>query len=122
MGAGALAIVLLGGCGDEPTNLQATASTAAQPGTAPGMPAPAVITSEIIMVKDAVPPPRGDETPPDSPSKEYIWVPGYWKYEGGEYVWEAANWVKPPPSMTTWVPPTAEKRGDGYAFTPGHWQ
>jgi hypothetical protein len=43
------------------------------------------------------PPPRA-EVPPPSPSANSVWIPGSWRWNGVEHVWDAGRWEAPRPT------------------------
>lgn len=44
-----------------------------------------------ITVGNAPPPMRYEEIPP--PRYGYVWVPGYWDWDGWQYVWHEGYWL-----------------------------
>lgn len=51
------------------------------------------------------PPPARYEAIP-APRRGYVWVPGYWDWQGRHHVWVSGNWVRQRP---------------GYAYQPHRW-
>lgn len=45
-----------------------------------------------IGVRIAPPPPRYEIIPP--PQGGYIWVPGYWRWNGYRHVWKRGHWMR----------------------------
>ena len=43
-----------------------------------------------IIIGTPPPPPRYELVPP--PRYGYIWVPGYWDWDGGRHVWARGHW------------------------------
>ncbi|MCE5326746.1 MAG: hypothetical protein LLG01_10045 [Planctomycetaceae bacterium] len=41
------------------------------------------------------------ETPPPSPGFRYQWSPGYWQWDGHQYVWMSGRWENPPGNPAT---------------------
>jgi hypothetical protein len=80
-------------------------------------PAPA----QQVVVMAAPPPPR-TEVIYGRPSPFHEWVPGYWQWHGGRYVWIQGHWERPPHGHHTWVQPQWERRGGNYIFIEGHWR
>ena len=74
--------------------------------------------SPVVMVRP--PEPRTEVYGP-APSPQAIWIPGYWKYSGGEWIWIPGYWKRPPRPNAVWVPGHWEPRGPGWAWIPGHW-
>jgi hypothetical protein len=80
--------------------------------------------SQPLIVKEAPPAaPKMDNVPPQ-PSKEHVWVPGFWTWiEGHSWVWVPGRWVVPPHGPCgTWIPGHWIRGWQGYwHWVPGHW-
>lgn len=76
--------------------------------------------TELVVVKNAPPTPK-DEPKPASPGADFVWVPGHWDYEAGEYQWVAGRWERPISKDMVYVPGEWARRGDGYVYIAGHW-
>lgn len=74
-----------------------------------------------VVVVSAPPPPR-TEVMYGRPSLYHEWVPGYWLWHGGRYVWIQGHWERPPHGRHTWVAPQWERRSGNYVFIEGHWR
>jgi len=74
-----------------------------------------------IRISIAPPAPRW-ESPPAAPAPRYVWVPGYWAWQGNQYAWVAGHWALPPPGGYVWEPPRWEKQGDAWMFYEGYWR
>jgi hypothetical protein len=73
-----------------------------------------------IVVKER--PPRAvSERRGRAPGKDYVWIPGYHRWEGSHYVWEKGRWDRPPRDHARWIAPRWQHRRDGYVFIEGHW-
>ncbi len=57
-----------------------------------------------------------------SPGPDFIWIPGYYDYSGGGYVWVAGRWARPPHRNAEWVPDRWEHQDKGYRHVKGHWR
>ncbi len=55
------------------------------------------------------------------PGRDYVWLPGYYRWEGNRYIWEKGRWDRPPRAHARWIAPRWEHRRDGYVFIEGHW-
>lgn len=118
-----VAVLLAGsGCSHRPVVIQTPSTIIIQtPAPAPAVaPAPVPIPAVVVM-KDAPPPPRFEQTPP-RPSSESVWISGYWFWREGQLEWISGHWDVPPRVGATWIPPRWEKQGDSYVFTQGYWQ
>lgn len=47
------------------------------------------------------------------PSPGYVWIPGYWDWNGSDYVWMSGKWMELPTPQATWVPGHWEQTGSG---------
>ena len=56
------------------------------------------------------------------PGPRYVWVPGYWNWEGNNYVWVGGNWLLPPYPRAAWVGPRVVYRHHQRYFYRGHWR
>ena len=68
------------------------------------------------------------ETSGRAPSKDAIWLPGFWSLRGdrntgsrGGWVWVAGRWVNPPVQNARWDPAHWGWADDWWSFIPGHW-
>lgn len=68
-----------------------------------------------------VPPPALVVEPVPPPRPLYVWVPGYWRWDGHRHVWVAGHWI---PERGGWhyVAPHWEEAGARWHFRPGHWE
>src|ERR1035437_3806281 len=41
---------------------------------------------------------------PPCPNEGYMWIPGYWGYNGYDYYWVPGQWVEPPEYGYLWTP------------------
>jgi hypothetical protein len=58
--------------------------------------------------------------PPPGPN--YVWVPGFHRYDGRAYVWVPGHYVVPPHRHARWVPGHWAHRRGGYVWVEGHWR
>ena len=72
----------------------------------------------VVDVRVAPPPPRYVRVPP--PRAGYVWVPGYWRWEGRRHIWVEGYWVRARPGYR-YVPAAWVQRGPYWHFVPGHW-
>jgi hypothetical protein len=68
------------------------------------------------------PPPAPEEAVIAAPSPNSVWVPGYYEYKNGAYVWTNGSYQIPPSGKTTYVPTQWQKTPRGYRLMKGHWQ
>jgi hypothetical protein len=55
------------------------------------------------------------------PAADYVWVKGFWDWEGGEWVGIPGRWERPAGRDVTWVDPHYDREQDGWRYEPGHW-
>ncbi len=67
------------------------------------------------------PPPLIVEAPEPSPSRDAVWIPGFWAWTGTRFAWVAGNWSRPYPGRT-WVEGHWKRSGAGFAWVPGRWR
>jgi hypothetical protein len=58
---------------------------------------------------------------PMCPGDGYIWTPGYWAWDGGQYYWVPGTWVMAPEVGFLWTPGYWGWGGRGYFFNEGYW-
>ena len=82
-----------------------------------GGPGPAVV------IREGPPPPRRESIDErHRPSRDAIWITGFWRHDGHGYAWMAGHWEIPPRGFRDWVEPRWENRGGAYVFVEGHWR
>lgn len=90
---------------------------------AAGLSSPRLIADvDVNIVLGAPPPPREEIiVERERPSREHVWVRGYWVHRHGHHEWVAGHWERPPQGRHVWVEPRWERRGRGYVFIEGYW-
>jgi uncharacterized membrane protein len=80
--------------------------------------------SANVYIRIAPPAPRHEVIiERDRPGPDHVWVPGYWNWNGTEYVWAGGRWDLPPRPHAHWVPGHyRHHRRHGYYWIPGHWR
>ena len=74
-----------------------------------------------VVVRIGPPPPRR-EVIVERPSPRHIWVAGYHRWDGRQYVWTPGTWVVPPqPYYHRWVAGHWRHAPGGWVFVEGHW-
>jgi hypothetical protein len=79
--------------------------------------APAIASAEIY-VRIAPPPPRHEVVPTVHPG--YVWVPGYWNWNGRSYVWVHGRSVRGRHGYH-WVPDYWAQDHGRWRREHGHW-
>ena len=106
---GGLSFAGLGGCYyDEPAP--------PPPGVTVAAPVPG---GEVVAT---APPPDYVETPPPAPGVGFVWIGGFWDWDGGHYVWRDGRWDRPGPGHRDWVRDRWVHGHGGYVHERGHWR
>ena len=58
---------------------------------------------------------------PVCPVAGYIWTPGYWGWDAGDYYWVPGVWVPPPRVGLLWTPAWWGWNNGAYIFHEGYW-
>jgi WXXGXW repeat (2 copies) len=106
-----LALLALVGCVGEPSTVTTTTTTQ-EVTTAPAR--------EVVVTR--APPPLRVETQTVAPGQGYVWMGGYWRWTGTDYVWVPGTWVVRPRPAAVWVAGHWVRRPGGWVWFPGHWQ
>lgn len=135
--AGVGAIGLLAGCASYPESHVVSAPPPPPPTAAPTVytvpaPAPAaypaatavtvpspVGASSVIVMQ--APPQAQQEVPSPRPSRDHVWVSGFWTWRNSRYEWMAGHWEIPPRVGAVWVPPRWQPEGNSWRFYEGYW-
>jgi len=75
-----------------------------------------------IVVRIGPPPRPPHEVIPARPGPNYVWVPGFHRFDGHHYVWMPGHYVIPPRARARWVPGHWAHRRGGYVWIEGHWR
>jgi len=76
---------------------------------------------EYVVVRQAPPAVIVERRLPP-PSAGYMWIDGYWDWNGRQYVWQGGHWTRPPREHVIWVAPRYDRHEQGYRYTPGQWR
>ena len=74
------------------------------------------------VVVGFAPPAPVVEVVPAPPPPGYVWQPGYWSWNGVQYVWVPGTFVVPPFARAVWVPGSWVRHGGGWVWVGGHWR
>ncbi len=58
---------------------------------------------------------------PPLPDPGYLFVPGYWAWDGTDYYWVPGTWVEPPVGGMLWTPGYWGYQDGFYAWNDGYW-
>jgi hypothetical protein len=75
-----------------------------------------------VVVKIGPPPAAIVERPPASPGPRYIWVGGYYRWNGARYIWVPGHYVIPPTTGAIWIAPAWIERDGTWVFAAGYWR
>jgi WXXGXW repeat (2 copies) len=77
-----------------------------------------------IVVRIGPPPPRPVEVVPEVPHehRDWIWVPGYHRWDGHAYVWVPGAYRRPPHPGAVWVPGDWREERGGHVWHEGYWR
>lgn len=62
----------------------------------------------------------GDDDRSVAPASDFFYVPGYWVFSSGKYVWKSGRW-SPAHSGWVWMPTRAQSTPGGSLLLPGYW-
>jgi hypothetical protein len=74
-----------------------------------------------IYVTVAPPAPQVEVMPPPPPGQPMEWRPGYWRWNGAQYVWIPGHYMHPPRMGAHWVPGHWAQSPQGWVWMRGHW-
>ena len=107
--------------------LLCASATALILGAAPGsnfaFVAPAHAQADIVITASVAPPPIPVYSQPPIPGVGFIWIPGYWSWDGQEYYWVPGYWAMPPAADLLWTPGYWgwDDADNDYVFYAGYW-
>jgi hypothetical protein len=84
------------------------------------IPIPPLPHMEIHIAHSAPPRPRA-EYRAEMPGPGYVWVKGFWNWDGDQWVWIPGRWDRPAGVDVTWVDPHYFREEGGWRYEPGHW-
>ena len=62
------------------------------------------------------------EKRPPPPSRDHVWVSGYYRWDGNAYAWTPGRWEQPPRPHAHWVAHRWVHRREGWVLVEGHWR
>lgn len=57
-----------------------------------------------------------------SPGRNYVWIPGYQRWDGHGYDWSPGRWEQRPRANARWQAHKWKHQRDGWIFVEGHWR
>jgi len=75
-----------------------------------------------VYVTMAPPPPPVVGYVGRPPSREHVWVDGYWRWNGYRHEWVSGYWTRPPHRHARWAPGYWRHERRGYIWIEGRWR
>jgi len=83
-------------------------------------PVPAAAPGEVVVTEE--PPAPLYETVGVAPGPGYLWIGGYYHWNGGGWVWYRGHYARPPHPGAAWVHARYEFRGGRRVYIAGFWR
>ena len=78
--------------------------------------------TNYVVDQPPVPPRPQPEVVVYQPGPGYVWIPGYWAFDGAHYVWLGGRWGYPPHRRyRAYMTPHWEHRSSGFVYIQGYW-
>ena len=74
-----------------------------------------------IRIAPDAPPPLRVEARPHRPSRNHVWIGGYWDRQDDRWAWAPGRWEEPAERTHHWIKPRYQREGGAYRYEPGHW-
>lgn len=83
---------------------------------------PEQATTNVVVAQPPAPPPPQPEVVVYQPGPDFVWIQGYWAFDGSRYVWIGSRWVRPPHHRYhAYRAPHWEPRRGSYVYVQGYW-
>ncbi len=80
-------------------------------------------TTRVVVQQPPPPaPPPQAEVVYAQPRPDAVWIPGYWTYDGAQYVWIGGFWSVPPPYHHQYIAAHWANRGGSYVYVHAYWR
>ncbi len=78
------------------------------------------VANAQLVIRIGPPPPRPVEVVPAPPPvhRDWVWVPGYHRWDGHGYVWVPGSYRRPPHRGAVWVPASGVPSAAATSGTP----
>ena len=85
--------------------------------------APVRAQADVAFIASIAPPPLPAYSQPAIPGPGYMWIPGYWGWNGAGYYWVPGYWALPPAAGLLWTPGywAWSDTDHDYVFHSGYW-
>ena len=82
------------------------------------------VANAQIVIRIGPPPSRPVEVIPEPQPMhhDWVWVPGYHRWDGHVYVWVPGSYQRPPHRGAVWVPGEWRAERGGHVWHPGRWR
>ena len=74
-----------------------------------------------VRIVPQAPPRRRREVRTERPSRNHLWVKGFWHHTGSDWSWNDGRWSERPQRRAKWIAPKYKRTRGGYRYIPGHW-
>jgi len=75
---------------------------------------------EVRFTTGHPPSPRYERRPP-RPGPDYVWVSGFWNWDGARWGWVSGRWEVAAAPDAYWIGARCVRSERGYIYEPGHW-
>jgi hypothetical protein len=82
---------------------------------------PVVSSAATFISVNFAPPALPVYAQPIAPGSDFMWIPGYWAWNGVGYYWVPGTWVLAPYVGALWTPGWWGWSGAAYLWHPGYW-
>jgi hypothetical protein len=90
-----------------------------------GVPAIAQVHADVgplhIRIANEAPPRIRYERRGVRPSRQAVWINGYWDRQDRQWAWVSGRWEQPQDRSHRWVNPRYQRDGQAWRYEPGHW-
>jgi hypothetical protein len=80
-----------------------------------------VASQAQVAIRIGPPPPVVEHYGPP-PHPGWVWVGGFYRWDGARYVWTPGHYAAPPRPGVRWVPDRYDHRGGRYYYRHGYWR
>jgi YXWGXW repeat-containing protein len=80
------------------------------------------VAAPVRVYVNVPPPPIRVEVRGNPPGPDHVWIGGYHRWSGTEYVWVPGRWAARPHVHAKWVAGHWSKHARGWYWVEGHWR
>ena len=86
------------------------------------IPVPPLPDLQVRVVANSPPPPRREVIVyRERPARNYVWVKGFYDWQGDGWAWVPGHWLAPPARTVRWISPRYVRVEEGWWYEPAHW-